>query len=164
MNSKRKQIAECRELELSNYLGHIAVHNQHFVVLDNGNSHVLVYEIDSGWCVATVGSHGEDPGQFYSLTGAAFSSKGELYVSDACLGRIQVFDESGAYLRLFSDRIEYPYGLAFTDTDDLVVCDAKNHQVHVFNMYESLVLSLGTFGKDESQFDSPRAVCVARDG
>jgi DNA-binding beta-propeller fold protein YncE len=162
MNSHRKQIKKWKDF--SNVLGHIVLHQEHFGVLDNGNSCVLLFNIESGERMTTIGSYGNGPGEFYSLTGAAFNRQGELYVSDALLGRIQVFDTSGMYVRLFSGSIESPYGLAFTAEDNLVACDGQNHQVRIFSPHETLLRTLGSFGSEPSEFNGPRDVCVSRDG
>jgi hypothetical protein len=163
MNTKRVQVKSGSGI-CSNFLGHIAVHGQHFVILDNGNSHVLQYNLESGLYMATIGSHGEGPGQFRSLTGVAFNSRGELHVSDAWLQRIQVFDEGGNYMRVVSFRVECPYGLAFTVENDLVVCDTNNDQVLVLSEYNTRVFAFGSPGKENGEFNGPCAVCIGRDG
>jgi DNA-binding beta-propeller fold protein YncE len=162
MNSNRKQVRN--GAPFSNSLGHIAVCRENFVILDNGHNLALVFNLESGRCMATIGSRGVGPGAFGSLTGAAFNGRGELYVSDALLGRIQVFDTSGVYVRLFSGRVECPRGLAFTLTDNLIVCDSQKNQVRIFDEYGRLACAFGSFGSKPGEFDGPRAVCVARDG
>ena len=151
---------------LSDFLGHMAVHAQRFVVLDNGNHCLTLFELDSGVCIAHTGSRGEGAGQFQSLTGVAFNSRGEIYVSDSCLRRIQVFDENATYMRVFpcNTLLHDPCGLACTPTDQLVVCNGEKHQICVLGEDGVVLCAFGTMGAADGQFNVPRAVCVARDG
>ena len=78
--------------------------SQRMAIFDMDNCFVLIYNVESGERVATAGSEDEGAGEFYNPGGMAFSSTGELYVSDYNLHRIQVFDREGRYVRGFGER------------------------------------------------------------
>jgi hypothetical protein len=60
---------------------------------------IIIFNVESGVRVATVGSEGNGPGQFSWPGALALSSAGELYGCDSQRDRIQVFDRQGTYLR-----------------------------------------------------------------
>ena len=96
---------------------------------DYDKKQVIVLNMESGEKVASVGSKGKGPGQFLCPTGVAYSRTGELYVSDASLDRILVFDREGGYVRAIGERgsgqgqLCGPLGLCFTADGNLVVVD-----------------------------------------
>ena len=75
----------------------------------------------------SVGSKGFGNGQFNRPYDVAFDSIGDMYVTDAVNGRIQVFDSVGNFLRVFLRRavnvytgyLAYPTGISI-DSDDTV--------------------------------------------
>jgi tripartite motif-containing protein 71 len=155
-------------------VGCVAVHGdgaeQRVAAVDVGNHRVLVFNVESGECVASVGSEGKGPGQFDTACGAAFNRMGELFVSDLELDRIQVFDRAGAYLRGFGvtgqreGQFNRPGGLAFTPGGKLVVCDEFNYRVQVLLDDGTFVRAFGSEGTGEGMFNCPCGVAVGGDG
>jgi DNA-binding beta-propeller fold protein YncE len=160
MKRTRHQIRDVHTF--SKVLGPIFQCDDYMGVLDNGNGCIILMNREMEGMV-TVGSKGDGAGQFRSLSGAAVNSRGDIFVSDAVLGRIQVFDASGKYLRLFSDRISCPAGIAVTAEDNLLVCDALGDKVLVFDDSGRMLTSFGSSGTELGQFDRPCAVCITED-
>lgn len=99
----------------------------------------------------TIGSRGEGPGQFKSPRGLAFNRRaGEIYVSDAWLCRITVFDLSGKVLRLLGEegagegQFQSPCGLCITSDGNVAVADSHNYRVQILRADGSFVRAIGT--------------------
>ena len=163
----------------------IALHGegseQRMAVTSLSDHCVYIVNVASGERMATCGSEAkmpEDgppplefpPGQFFRISGAAFSSAGELYAGDEMLCRIQVFDKAGAFLRSIGGpgteegQFRGPGGLAFTADGKLVVADTGNGRVQIFREDGTFVRAFGTQGGRDGEFDGPTDVCVAPDG
>jgi tripartite motif-containing protein 71 len=140
----------------------------------------------------TIGERGEGPGQFKSPRGLAFDRRtGELYVSDAWLCRISVFDLRGRVLRVFGEegakegQFSCPCGLCITSDGNIAVADSLNYRVQIIRADGSFVRAIGTsVGQSHVQFEDssqsqrelphslppshqfglPIDVCAGRDG
>jgi len=146
--------------------------DKRMAVIDLVNSRVSIGSVESGRIIATVGSWGRGPGQFRSPNGVAFSSTGELYVSDGELHRIQVFDTQGRYIRGFGsqgddeDEFQGPAGLSFTADGNLVVADYGNKRVVILRDDGTYVSSFRMHPEDffGEPGSGPLDVCVGPDG
>ncbi|MBI2755499.1 MAG: TIGR03663 family protein [Chloroflexi bacterium] len=82
---------------------------------------------------------GSKPSAFWGPRSIAISPSGEVYVSDTGNKRIQVFDASGRYLRMFGGegtgpgQLREPVGLAFDSQGTLWVADAWNRRIQRFS-------------------------------
>jgi sugar lactone lactonase YvrE len=89
-----------------------------------GNFYVLgrfasrVFKFDrTGRFVNTIGSRGNEPGQFSAVNAIAVDSQGRIYVSDS--KGVQVFAPDGRYLDVFDIPQGVASGMAFDDDDNL---------------------------------------------
>jgi DNA-binding beta-propeller fold protein YncE len=118
--------------------------------------------------VGSWGGPGDEPGRFHDPTGIAVAV-GEVYVSDARNGRIQVFDYQGGFNRQFggqgseSDRLGRPMDLALHD-GKLYVADYWKDRISVFTPAGDVIRHIGEPGKGPGQFNGPGGVAVAPDG
>jgi tripartite motif-containing protein 71 len=154
----------------------IALHGegseQRMAVVDRSHRRVYILNVESGERVATVvvGSEGEGADEPEFLFGLAFSSTGELYVSDHEFDRIFVFDREGRYVRGFGEhgRGEGQFAgirrLCFTVDGNLVVADAGNHRVQIVREDGTFVRSFGSEGREDGEFHLPSDVSVGPDG
>ncbi|MDZ4288360.1 MAG: hypothetical protein U0984_10400, partial [Prosthecobacter sp.] len=72
------------------------------------------------------GGYGSKPGQFVLPHSIVVDSKGRLLVADRNSARIQVFDQSGQVLDVWSNLL-MPWGLSLTSEDQLWVCGSSPH-------------------------------------
>lgn len=139
-------------------------------VSDQENKRVLVFEVDSGECVATVGTEGDGPGEFQCPSGVAFNQQGELVVCDFDMNRIQMFDRHGRYTRGFgvsgrkNGELDGPGSVAVNRQGEIIVCDSGNYRVQIFRKDGTFVLAFGSEGSGEGQLRDPSGVAVASDG
>lgn len=96
-----------------------------FVTDGYGNRRIVHFD-RNGKFVKAWGTYGTKPGQFVLPHAIAADSKGRLYVADRNSGRIQVFDQEGKVLDVWSNLI-MPWGLSVTPNDDIWVCGSSPH-------------------------------------
>jgi sugar lactone lactonase YvrE len=156
-------------LKLSS-VGDVAVHGegaeQRVAAVDFKGRKVLVYEVESGECVATV----RDRDCHRLFSGVAFNTSGELFVSDHSMGQILVFDRKGALVRRFGKRgsengqFNCPSGLAFNPKRQLVVADMLNNRVQVLKDDGTFVCAFGSKEQVQGPLDWPEDLAVREDG
>jgi outer membrane protein assembly factor BamB len=99
-----------------------------------------------------IGQRGEAEGQFVSPQGLALDAQGNVYVADRGNRRIQVFDQQGGLLMVFSDaRFTGPKYVTLDEAGRIYVSDASE-KVHVFNGRGDPLESFGQPGALPSQF------------
>ena len=82
-----------------------------------------------------VGSNGTGNGQFEEPNGIAVDSSGNIWVTDAKVGRLQKFTSTGTFLaavgleRLGRRSIRRPWGLAVTAAGEIYIVDVSNDRV-----------------------------------
>lgn len=121
------------------------------------------YELVASW-----GGKGTVPGRFNEPTGIAVAD-GEVFVSDARNGRIQVFDPDGRFLRQFGQggqsraRLGRPMNLAIAG-GELYVADYWIDRIQVYGLDGGWRRSIGASGSGPGQFNAPGGVAVAANG
>lgn len=119
------------------------------------------YFVDQSWLTWPATS----PKGFVSQL--AVNSRNDLYLLNRGNPVIQVFDESGRFVKEWrSDIVSHGHGIFIDHNDDVYVVDSDRHCVHVFDPDGTLRLSLGrpdhpTYG---APFNHPTDVSVAPNG
>lgn len=112
------------------------------------------YELVQSW-----GEKGGDPGQFNDPTGIAVTAS-EVFVADARNSRIQVFEKTGQFLRLFgSEVLGRPMNLTIAE-GRLYVPDYFKDVIHIFTLEGSYQGAV----EAEDGLNSPGGVAVRGDG
>jgi len=114
------------------------------------------------------GGPGTEPGRFRDPTGIAVAG-GEVFVSDARNGRIQVFDATGRFLRAFGQPGDGPGELGrpmnlTVHRGELYVPEYMNDRVQVFALDGTPRHILGEPGSGPGQLDAPGGVAFTREG
>ena len=77
-----------------------------------------VFKFDrNGKFLDTIGSEGNEPGQFSAVQAIAVDSQGRIYVSDS--KGVQVFTSDGRYIDVFKIPKSVASGMAFDDRDNV---------------------------------------------
>ena len=58
---------------------------------------------------------------------------------------------------------QYPYGVAVSDGDEIVVTDGWNHRVQVFDSNGTLLRSFGHKGENDGEFKYPAGIAINKD-
>ncbi len=96
-----------------------------FVTDGYGNRRVVHFDAD-GKFVKAWGSYGSQPGLFVLPHAIAADSAGRLYVADRNSGRVQIFDQQGELLGVWSGVI-MPWGISIAADDSIWICGSSPH-------------------------------------
>ncbi|MFZ0888018.1 MAG: 6-bladed beta-propeller [Candidatus Binataceae bacterium] len=88
---------------------------------------------------------------------------GQVFLADSQLGKVLLFDSQGKLVRDISGAdLERPAALAYEATDDrLYVADSKGQQVVVYSRQGSKLLSWGSAGTQDGEFNRPSYLALA---
>ncbi len=163
--------------------------NEVFIADGYRNRRVVVYDGESGEYLRHWGAYGETPDdayeygdrdpagppaqEFSTVHGLTGSNDGLIYVADRRGNRIQVFDQSGAFV---SEKIIAPMTLASgsafvialsadADQEWLYLADGTNHKVWILNRRSlEVVGEFGRGGRQVGQFLRPHGMSVDSQG
>ncbi|OFZ66652.1 MAG: 6-bladed beta-propeller [Betaproteobacteria bacterium RBG_16_56_24] len=148
----------------------VAVHHGRVFVGDTVRRTVMVFDIPEQRFF-TIGE--EDPGGLVMPLGMDVDKQGNLYVVDAKLKKVQVYDRDGKYLRTLGETTQFhrPAGLA-VDGDgrrvyvvDIGGVSTQEHRVRVLDGQSgALIFDIGTRGVKNGEFNLPRDAAIAPDG
>ncbi len=120
--------------------------------------------------IGEFGGFGDGEGQFIWPAGIAVDSQGNVYVSDAWLNRVSVFDKDGSLLSCWNavqDGDGEPNGIsgiAIDAEDTLYITDGRSHQVRKFSTDGRLLGAWGHKGDGDGELDSPWGIAVDGEG
>ena len=133
--------------------------NGNLYVADPDGNHILVFQPlnpgQTAWgVVSAFGQYGTNPGQLHIPYGVAIlhgssPSNFLVYVADTYNNRIAVFNASGQFVSEFGQsgsgngQLNFPIGLAFDASNNLVVTDEFNNRLQKFS---SGGIYMGQFG------------------
>lgn len=148
----------------------VAVHKGRVFVSDSVDRFVKAFDVP-GAAYFRVGD--EDPGALRKPLGIDVDDKGTLYVADATLRFIMVYDRDGRYLRniggpkmfdrLSSVTVE-PDGSRVYVTE-IGGVQSENHRVRVFDAVNGKHLfDIGKRGNGQGEFNLPRDLAIGKDG
>jgi len=105
--------------------------NGDFFVSDGyGNSRVVKFTKDGKFVKIIGGTKGTGQGEFNLPHSVVIDSKGRLIVGDRENARVQIFDQDGKFLEMWSG-LGKPYGLYITKDDTLYVGDADGGTITI---------------------------------
>lgn len=140
-----------------------------FVADGYGNSRVVKYDKD-GRFIASVGTHGAEPGQLNTPHTIAADAKGNIYVGDRGNSRIQVFDND-LKLKAIYDKIGAPWAVCITpgphqylyssnsnpDTNNAEL-GAVTGEIYKMELDGTILGKFGTAGKQLGQFSTTHEI------
>jgi sugar lactone lactonase YvrE len=126
----------------------------------------------------TWGSVGAAEGQLLAPRAMTVAPDGLVYVADSGNHRIQVFDQSGEFVRGWGGtegdgegELTEPWGIAVSDDGRVYVSDTWNHRIEVFDEQGNFLSSFGSFADTQGQVDTapgafwgPRDIVIDAEG
>jgi len=120
--------------------------NGRVYVADDANHRVAVFARDGGF-VATVGREGAGPGEFRNPWLVRVDSHDSVFVWDATLARISVFDPQFRYVRGFRTPPQWIVnGIEFLPDGRLVIAAFGSGERHPLHLFDRAGSRLGSFG------------------
>lgn len=140
-----------------------------FIYVGEYGDHQRIQKFEpDGSYVTQFGEHGTGPGQFQRPSGIVWIN-GTVYAVDAFNNRIQVFSDSGEFLRILElpDNLaafEFPYDVRGTSDGRLYLIENKAARLTVLNEDGSFVGRYGKPGRGIGEFFNPWSLTVLSDG
>jgi len=125
------------------------------------------------------GSTGAGDGQFVNPRAMALSPQGQVYVADSGNHRIQIFDQSGTFLKSWdvpagnaSGQVgDEMWGIAVSSDGKVYISDTWNHRVEIFDEDGNFIGEFGAFADAQGDaqafpgsFWGPRDIVLDSDG
>ena len=105
------------------------------------------------------------PNEFNTVHSIAISADRRLFVVDRGHGRIQVFDENGTFLNMWSTGTRSrPYGHLITTDQDLWITDGGTNRVVKYDLDGHYLYGWSGPGRLPGQFQGPHSFTVDQDG
>lgn len=110
------------------------------------------------------GSPGGELMQFKRPQKLVIDDQDQLWVTDACNHRVQVFDIRGNQVKLVAHwgqhgyepgQLNYPYDILLDGQGHVYLCEFGNHRVQKFTLDGKFLASWGTNGREPGQLDQP---------
>jgi len=85
-----------------------------------------------------------------------------IAVTDSVNASIKVFSQDGQFQNKFGNEsfLEFPYGIAITHDNFMVVSDICKHRIFVLYPSGGIYSEFGTYGSEPSEFDHPYFITV----
>ncbi len=118
----------------------LARFGENILVGDTLNFRVQEIDAETGLGKGSFGSLGDSAGETPRIKGLALGIDGTIWVSDAHLDVVAVFDHQGHYLMQMGEHgtgegeFDFPAGLAISADGRIAVVDAFNRRIEVFRM------------------------------
>jgi len=119
------------------------------------------------------GMKGNSPGQFDVPHNIALDAQGYVYVGDRGNARIQIFDESGQFIKEWKgSSLGRPWAVRIDPSGNIFVVDGGDQnefwpdraRILKMNSEGQIIASFGSYGKAAGQFIWPHTIAIGPDG
>lgn len=124
---------------------------------------------DEEW-LTEFGDYGDGVGEFIWPAGVALDSRGNAYITDEWMNRVNVYDPEGKFLSHWGaegngpGQFLGPNRISIDAQDTVYVVDGRNHRVQKLGLDGAFKAEFGGFGDGEGQFNNPWGLTIAPDG
>ncbi|MBL9031501.1 MAG: hypothetical protein JNM80_07305 [Phycisphaerae bacterium] len=147
----------------------VAVHGERVYASDITSQLVHIFDRRTGKPLGTIGSIGDQDGQFRLPLGVATDRAGDVYVVDMMRCRVQKFSPDGKLISAMGQLGDYAGSFArpkhiAVDADGVVyVVDAAFQNVQMFNAENQLLMHFGAPGAFPGAMNLPAGIAVCED-
>jgi DNA-binding beta-propeller fold protein YncE len=152
----------------------IDVANHRLLAADMGHNRIQIFSLEPGMegdYLASFGTGGNGPGQFYKPGTIELDGDGNIYILDVGNSRVQVFDGNLSFLRSWGSfgrgpgQFNMPSDLSFNQAGDtLYVLDSYNYRVEAFDKQGNFLFTWGGPGSSNEEFIWPYGLEAGKDG
>ncbi len=124
---------------------------------------------DEEW-VTEFGRYGDATGELIWPAGVALDSKGNVYVTDEWMNRVNIFGPEGNFISDWGSegsgpgQFLGPNRILIDGSDTVFVVDGRNHRVQKLGLDGTFKSEFGSLGDGKGQFNSPWGLTVTPDG
>lgn len=135
---------------------------------DTVNQHSIGFTCTAATCSGL--TFGSGNGQFNGPRGLAVDTSGNVYVTDEGNQRIQVFSNTGTFIRTWGSsgagngQFAFPFGVAVDHVGNVYVADTNNERVQTFTNTGTFITKWGSAGSGDGQFNGPVGIAVDHSG
>jgi len=147
----------------------VAVYGDRLYVCDLAAQHIEIFNRVNGESIGTIGSVGDEDGQFRVPLCVDTDPDGYVYVVDLMRCRVQKFTPDGEVIEAFGEMGDYggsfarPKQIAVDSDNILYVVDASFQNVQMFNADFKLLMEFGAAGTHEGSMNLPVGICTSDD-
>lgn len=148
----------------------VAVHDTRLYVCNMAAQVVEVLDRRDGRPLGTIGSVGDEDGQFRLPLGVDTDEHGDVYVVDMMRCKVQKFSPDGKFISAIGTLGDYagsfarPKQIAIDRDGIAYVVDAAFQNVQMFDPQGRLLMAFGSAGGYPGAMDLPAGVCVSDEG
>ncbi len=130
------------------------------------NAHRISVLNDKGELIKTIGSRGDENGQFNFPTAISIDKAGDAYVVDAMNFRIEIFNKKGEFVSAFGEAgdapgtFARPKGIATDTFGNIYVVDALFNVVQIFDRTGNFLYNFGKQGREKEEFWMPSGIYI----
>lgn len=136
------------------------------------NSRVTKFSSD-GQFIMRWGARGMGAGQFDVPHSIALDAQGLVYVADRGNARIQIFDETGRFIKEWKDSsLGRPWAVRINETGEIFIVDGGDQneywpdraRILKLDSQGNILASFGSYGRKPGQFIWPHTIAIDSDG
>ena len=106
----------------------------------------------TSWGTSSEGKANPGPNEMHTVHSVAVGRDRKVYVSDRTNSRIQIFDENGKFLDMWTN-IRRPYHVLMSRDQFLWVSDGETHKMLKYDLSGKFLYGWGTFGPLPGRFN-----------
>ena len=134
-----------------------------------GGTRVAKFDKDgnflSEWGTAPKDPNNPGPGEFNTVHSVAVSNDRRVFVVDRAHRRMQVFDENGKFLDMWTTGVRsLPYAHLITADQFLWIADGGTHRILKYDLDGHYLYGWGGPGGQPGQFNGPHSLTVDQEG
>jgi hypothetical protein len=147
----------------------LAVHGDRLYVTDMAAQRVEIFDRNTGASLGTIGTVGDEDGQFRLPLGIATDKQGNVYVVDMLRCRLQKFSPDGKFIGAVgamgkvAGTFARPKHIAVDSDGTVYVVDAAFQNVQMFDDKFELLMHFGAAGDYPGAMSLPAGICVSED-
>lgn len=144
----------------------LAIHGNRLYATDMLAQAVQVFDRTTGKQIGTIGTVGDNDGQFRLPMGVATDAKGDVYVVDMMRGRLQKFSPDGQFLLAggamgdSAGTFARPKHITVDRDGIIYVVDAAFQNVQLFDDQMRVLMHFGAAGDHPGAMNMPAGICV----
>ncbi|XP_033098736.1 tripartite motif-containing protein 2-like [Anneissia japonica] len=120
-------------------------------------SSILLYNIDSGQKIMSIGTRGNQEGQVRGVFDITLTNQRNVLVLDSCNNRLQLFDNEGRFMKVLvrENGIVRPRGVVVDQDDNIII--SSEHKIQVFSSDGNFIKRID---KEEDGIKDPWGISI----